>query len=132
MGTQTVRLLLGAAGIEMNMTDGKLEGQTALIVASKNGHMEVVRLLLGAAGIEVNIADKEGRTAHMEASANGYTEVAQLLLESGKSAAPAMIQIPHGLSDVNSKGAADHLCAFVEKHNLNVDTSADARKTGMK
>ena len=69
-----------AAGAEVNAKD--LEGQTALIWASKQGHLEVVRTLL-ATRADVNPKGKDGWTALMGATKNGHRDVAELLRQAG-------------------------------------------------
>ena len=58
--------LLIEKGAEVNHTDKA--GETALIVATIQGHVEVVKLLKGA---EVNHTGKAGETALMAASGQG-------------------------------------------------------------
>ncbi len=51
---EVVKLLLGTAGVEVNVaTSG---GCTPLHLTVQYGHVEVVKLLLDTAGIEVNVA----------------------------------------------------------------------------
>ena len=54
-------------------------GAAALMLAARNGHLEVVRLLLEA-DFETNVAGTDGATALMLAARNGHWEVVQLLL----------------------------------------------------
>ncbi len=56
------------------------DGYTALMAASRKGHVEVVRLLLARQGVEVNKTTPDGITALMVASYKGQVEVARLLL----------------------------------------------------
>ena len=56
--------------------------ETALMLASTNGHLEVVRLLLQS-GAYKDLAMTHAETALMLASTNGHLEVVRLLLESG-------------------------------------------------
>ena len=55
---------------------------TAVIIASKSGHLDVARLLVQA-GADKDCADLSGRTALMFASENGHWEVARFLVEAG-------------------------------------------------
>jgi ankyrin repeat protein len=61
-----VRLLLARKGVEVNKSAA--DGDTALILASQNGHVEVVRLLLARKGVEINENAADGATALMVAS----------------------------------------------------------------
>ena len=55
---------------------------TALILASRNGHLEVARLLCDA-GADKDKAMQDGVTALISASARGHLDVVQLLCEAG-------------------------------------------------
>ena len=57
-------------------------GDTALMMAVYNGHLEVVKYL-AECGVDVNASDKHGRTALMNASENGHLEVVKYLVERG-------------------------------------------------
>ena len=63
-------------------SDSDLDGDTALMVASENGHRDVVELLVGA-GADVNQVDEDGWTALMCASNNGHREVVEALVGAG-------------------------------------------------
>ncbi|KAH6890144.1 hypothetical protein BKA70DRAFT_1202173 [Coprinopsis sp. MPI-PUGE-AT-0042] len=76
---ESVRLLLGASGIDVNAREEA--GVTPLMFAADGGHVEVVELLVDAPGIEVNAVDDRGVTALMDASIQGYPEVVQCLVE---------------------------------------------------
>ena len=58
------------------------DGVTALMVACRNGDLEVVRLLLES-GAHNDLAMNNGTTALMAESRRGHLEVVQRLLESG-------------------------------------------------
>ncbi|KAL5505211.1 hypothetical protein EMCRGX_G006611 [Ephydatia muelleri] len=62
--------------------DKRMNGCTALMRASKAGHMEFVKELLDK-GAEVNIQDKDGWTALMRASKAGQLECVKVLLDKG-------------------------------------------------
>ena len=57
-------------------------GRTDLMVASKEGHLEVVRLLLES-GADKDLARNEDWTALFVASESGHLEVVRLLLQCG-------------------------------------------------
>ena len=59
-------------------------GNTALLLASRHGHLEVVRLLLEF-GADKDLATIEGGTALMLAAQEGHVEIARLLLDMGAS-----------------------------------------------
>ncbi|XP_055627069.1 ankyrin repeat domain-containing protein 50 [Toxorhynchites rutilus septentrionalis] len=78
--------------IDLEIED--LNGQTALNIAARNGHLEIVKLLLhykqplnDGTGrfrkIDVNHADRDGWTPLRSASWGGHTDVVKLLIESG-------------------------------------------------
>ncbi len=74
-----MRLLLARQGVDVNMTE--MNGGTALIAASQQGHVEVVRLLLAHQDVEVNkTLLQNGATALIAASQQGHVEVVRLLL----------------------------------------------------
>ncbi|MES2439902.1 MAG: ankyrin repeat domain-containing protein [Verrucomicrobiota bacterium] len=57
---ECVELLLTQPGIKLDQTD--IDGQTALMAAVENGHVEIASMLLKA-GARADIPDKRGRTA---------------------------------------------------------------------
>ena len=63
-------------------TKDKVFGETPLITAAKNGHIDKVRSLL-AAGADKEATDKWGRTALMWAAREGYPESLAALIEAG-------------------------------------------------
>jgi ankyrin repeat protein len=74
-----VRELLKQNKVDVNIMDD--DGETALIVASKKGHLEVVRALLDHDDVDVNIEDNDGCTALDVARNNDNQDVAHLLEE---------------------------------------------------
>ncbi|KAI2494513.1 serine/threonine kinase [Fragilaria crotonensis] len=81
-------------------------GNTALVWASNNGHLEVVRALLMHNGVDVNIKDHAGASALYYASYNGHVEVVRALLN-------------HNGVDVNIKdndGDTPLICASLSGH----------------
>ena len=69
------------------------DGATALMVASRNGHLEVARLLCEA-GADKDKARQDGATALILASRNGHLEVARLLCEAGADKDKASRMVP--------------------------------------
>jgi TonB family protein len=69
-----------AKGAEVDIKDAR--GQTALIGASYNGHIDVVHALL-AKGADVNIKNINGGTALDAAKSKGYMEIVHLLDKTG-------------------------------------------------
>ena len=69
-----------AAGADVVLA--KLDGRTALMAASENGHVKCVRALLEA-GADVAQAQQDGWTALMFASQKGHLECVRALLEAG-------------------------------------------------
>ncbi|MCA9564151.1 MAG: ankyrin repeat domain-containing protein, partial [Myxococcales bacterium] len=62
--------------------------ETALFLASEDGHASCVEQLIGA-GADLEIADHVGRTPFLVAAANGHTEAARVLIQAGANAAAA-------------------------------------------
>src|SRR3972149_7805041 len=75
-----------------NVTLNTVDGFTALIWASYEGHMETVKLLLSK-GADVKAKNSEGVTALTAASFSGHLETVKLLLSKG--------------ADVNAKNSED-------------------------
>jgi ankyrin repeat domain-containing protein 50 len=73
------RDMVSAPGILVNSVDDN--GDTALMDASSEGHLEVVKLLLSFPGISIVHANKHGRTALALAFKNNRKEVANLILD---------------------------------------------------
>ncbi len=73
-----VHALLHHEGVNANIKDN--DGNTAIIMASKNGDLEVVHALLHHEGVGVNIMDNDGFSALYYASEFGHSEVVHALL----------------------------------------------------
>ena len=67
-------------GADVNAQDK--QGFTALMIASKEGNIEIAKLLIEE-GANVNAEDEMGFTALMLASRNGHIAIVKLLIESG-------------------------------------------------
>jgi ankyrin repeat protein len=67
-------------GLPVNLADAK--GNSLLILASYNGHLETTRLLLET-GAEVNQRNDRGQTPLGGVAFKGYEEIVTLLLENG-------------------------------------------------
>ena len=89
--TRIVKILLAQEGINVNLWNN--EGETAIILASQNGHIEIVKMLLKA-GAHVNVEEDEDamdveilnldhHSALMMASYEGHTEIVKILLDAG-------------------------------------------------
>ena len=72
--------ILNREGVDVNSINRNDKGQTALIVASRHGHLSVVEVLLKANGIRVNQGASGGFTALFIASQEGHLEVVEVLL----------------------------------------------------
>ncbi|HLB40548.1 MAG TPA: ankyrin repeat domain-containing protein, partial [Candidatus Babeliales bacterium] len=73
-----VEQLLAVPGIEVNHAD--INGDTALIKATRNGRAAIVAQLLAVPGIEVNHASRYGNTALTRAFKFGHTAITEQLL----------------------------------------------------
>eukprot|EP01084_Bolivina_argentea_P236824 398159_1 len=70
-------------GVDVNFQN--MNGETALMLSSQNGHTEVVELLLSHnVGANVNAIDKNDRTALFHAVTSGSIECVKILLSSNK------------------------------------------------
>lgn len=72
-----------AEGADIAHTD-PFTGDTALIVASRFGHLEVVRILLGKQGYPISHQNKATETALIAASEHGYAQIVKLLIAAGR------------------------------------------------
>ena len=57
------------------------QGETALILASKNGHENIVKLLFQNSKVDVNVKDNHEKTALMYSVEYGHENVAKLLMQ---------------------------------------------------
>jgi ankyrin repeat protein len=89
-----VRTLLDAGA---DVAKAATDGWTALIRASREGHVECVRALL-AAGADVAQVDENGWTSLMAASMKGHVECVRALLEAGANANDGICAIRWGAS----------------------------------
>jgi ankyrin repeat protein len=69
-------------GADLDSAVRMSEGETALIIASTEGHTEIVRLLIEK-GADIKAIDTFDRTALIMAAASGWTEIVKILLENG-------------------------------------------------
>ena len=67
-------------GMPVNQKDEN--GNTALMLASFDGHVETMQLLIDA-GADINLRDSKGRAALMFASSGSFPAAVRLLLEKG-------------------------------------------------
>lgn len=75
------------------------DGLTPLILASRNGNMEIVSMLI-TAGADVNFPAKDLTSPLIAAAVNGHDEIAQLLLSKGADISQ---------TDANNMNAYDHV-----------------------
>lgn len=74
--------ILSVVDTGIDLDTRNCDGDTALILASRGGHIEIAELLL-ARGADPNLQDKFGYTALMSASYRGYAEIVGMLLKRG-------------------------------------------------
>lgn len=77
---EVTKILLKQHGIEVNAVN--VEGQTPLLSATCNNHVEIVRLLLQK-GADLSIPPQDGRAAIQIAVFHEYKELAELLVSHG-------------------------------------------------
>jgi ankyrin repeat protein len=77
-GNEDIVNLLLCRDVDINAQGGN--GNTALILASAEGHVSIVKSLVSHDDIALNIQDEDGWTALMAASGDGHEAVAGLLL----------------------------------------------------
>jgi uncharacterized protein len=74
-----VKSLIGL-GAKVDAADEN--GQTSLLLAAENGHMDTVKALVELEA-DINASNKHGRSALMIASKSGNTEMVKSLIELG-------------------------------------------------
>jgi len=79
------------------------DGETALILACKNGKSETVKMLI-AKGCDKEIKDNDGLTAIMWASKCGNSECLKLLLNGKVDDDPKVTKMTNNLKDVIAYG----------------------------
>uniref|UniRef100_A0A0G4HJE4 Uncharacterized protein n=1 Tax=Chromera velia CCMP2878 TaxID=1169474 RepID=A0A0G4HJE4_9ALVE len=77
------RLIRESKTVNLDVID-PTKGDTALIVASANGHTEIVRLLVDARA-NVDLQHTNGTTALIQSSNKGHTDIVRLLLHANAS-----------------------------------------------
>jgi len=68
------------SGADVNVVE-KVDGNSGLMIASRDAHREVVNYLLDNPQVDVNLSNKFGYTALMLAAQNGNMEILDMLLE---------------------------------------------------
>jgi len=68
------------SGADVNVVE-KVDGNSGLMIASRDAHREVVNYLLDNPEVDVNLSNKFGYTALMLAAQNGNMEILDMLLE---------------------------------------------------
>jgi ankyrin repeat protein len=93
------------ADIDINWQNPEDNGKTALIIATRNGHLQVVRELIRA-GADVNQSDTHDNVPIFWAAMHGFLEIANALIQAG--------------ADVNKKNSANQTAVFfATQHNQN-------------
>lgn len=82
-GERSLRLLLDARADPHARNSN---GQTALMLASRNGDVDRIRLLAQLPGMDLDACDKHGCSAHAAAVAGGHSDSADLLVSLGATA----------------------------------------------
>lgn len=76
-GEMTAYLI--SKGAEVNCT---LEGYTPLIIAAKEGYLDIVQVLISS-GADIEAAEETGMTSLMAAAREGHVEIVRVLLDAG-------------------------------------------------
>ncbi|MCB1143104.1 MAG: ankyrin repeat domain-containing protein [Leptospiraceae bacterium] len=87
-------------GSNVNERDSFQKKYTALMVASKEGDLQLVKLLIDR-GANVNATTPDGHTALMYASYNRYPEIVKVLIEHGANVNAKSIQGHTALSEID-------------------------------
>ncbi|GFO37186.1 serine/threonine-protein phosphatase 6 regulatory ankyrin repeat subunit a-like [Plakobranchus ocellatus] len=105
-------------------------GQSPLLVASEQGHLEIVKVLLKNQA-RVDIFDEHGKTALHLAAEHGHQTVADTLLYHK---AFVNAKSKHGLTPLHlaaSQGNVTLLKLLVDKHGATIDALTLAKKTSL-
>ncbi|KAH9498484.1 hypothetical protein Btru_007628 [Bulinus truncatus] len=108
----------------------KLNGQSPLLVASEQGHLDIVKILLKNQA-RVDIFDEHGKTALHLAAENGHEQVADMLLYHK---AFVNAKSKHGLTPLHlaaSNGNVTLVKLLIEKHGATIDALTLAKKTAL-
>ncbi|XP_059153195.1 ankyrin-2-like [Physella acuta] len=103
-------------------------GQSPLLVASEQGHLDIVKILLKNQA-RVDIFDEHGKTALHLAAENGHEQVADMLLYHK---AFVNAKSKHGLTPLHlasSNGNVALVKLLVDKHGATIDALTLAKKT---
>ncbi|MCL6590462.1 MAG: ankyrin repeat domain-containing protein [Firmicutes bacterium] len=63
-----------------NINEKNNAGQTALMYAAEDGHLEIVKFLMEK-GADLDAKDVNNETAFMKATQRGHTEIVRLLID---------------------------------------------------
>ena len=113
---------------DLNATD--MYGNTALIVATKEGHDGIVKVLLEQEGVDPNIVDVDSRTPFSWACKSHYMEAVRMLLERNDvnpDAADHRGRTP--LSWASGDGFTEIVRVLLEQNNINPDAADKSSRT---
>ncbi len=79
---QTVSTLLSQPGLNINVKTQDADGNSALMLAAKNGGTPIVEVLLQNHA-DVNLANNLGHTAYILAAENNHIDIVQMLIHAG-------------------------------------------------
>ena len=88
---EVIAVLLDHGGVDINQVVGEYHecpGETAFLIASRNGRVGVIKLLLKR-GVDVNQVDEGGWTPVSSASVEGHADAVHVLLKAGADASVA-------------------------------------------
>lgn len=120
-GGQATELLIEARA---DVSARNISGQTALMIASRNGDEEKIRVLAQLCNGEIDACDSQGCSAHAAAIAAGHLEAAELLVSLGAKAdgkvASRMIRREDALLEAARRGDAA-ACADFLRDGIDVE-----------
>ena len=82
--TEIITSILQVKSPEFDINAQDFDGKTALMLATKEGHIECVELLLREPELDINIRDNLGDTAFIFACMKGHTDIVKMILSSNQ------------------------------------------------
>ena len=106
----TGQYLVAECGASIDAANGK--GQTALMVAASDGHLDIARYLAAERGASIDAVDGKGFTALKWAASKGHKDVVTVLVAVGKTAKAEAETLEVAMSEDARKIAEHHSAAL--------------------